>query len=283
MLAGFLGLAWHGGLDRFAGERSQGLLTRALTTYTLARSLNAAISVAQGTEIAVQPVGVGVTITAGQVLDPLNDLIERFSWLVLVASASLGLQLLLTEVAGSIWVNGALTVLVALGALAVLWQRCPGREWLYRACLLALLTRFLVAVVTLMTAGANALFLAEREAQAMAQLEQVSQQVEDSNDATTGAATGTADSPQAVPQAEDQGLLGRLGQYFDRQTDAFNIQERLRSLRDQAERATTEVINLIVIFVLQTILLPLGIGWAVLRTFTSISRALLGPGPRPSA
>ena len=47
---------------------------------------------------AAAPAGVGVTITAGEILDPLNDLIERFSWLVLMASASLGTQLVLTDI-----------------------------------------------------------------------------------------------------------------------------------------------------------------------------------------
>ena len=45
----------------------------------------------------MQPVGVGVTLTIGEVLDPLNDLVERFAWLALVASVSLGLQMTLGE------------------------------------------------------------------------------------------------------------------------------------------------------------------------------------------
>ena len=41
---------------------------------------------------------VGVVLTAGEILDPLNDLVERFSWIVLLAASSLALQLLLGEV-----------------------------------------------------------------------------------------------------------------------------------------------------------------------------------------
>ena len=65
---------------------------RALVGYALARGLNGAISVAQGTEVAIQPAGVGVNFTPGQILDPVNDLVERFSWIMMLASSSLGIQ-----------------------------------------------------------------------------------------------------------------------------------------------------------------------------------------------
>lgn len=34
---------------------------------------------AQGTELSIEPMGVGVILTLGELLDPLNDLIEQFS------------------------------------------------------------------------------------------------------------------------------------------------------------------------------------------------------------
>ena len=58
-------------------------------------------SVIQDTEIAFSPAGVGVTLAVGEILDPINDLIERFSFVMLVSTASLGIQKILLEV--GIW------------------------------------------------------------------------------------------------------------------------------------------------------------------------------------
>ena len=65
---------------------------RALLGFAVARGLNGVISVAQGTEVAIQPAGVGVSFTPGEILDPVNDLVERFSWIMLLATSSLGVQ-----------------------------------------------------------------------------------------------------------------------------------------------------------------------------------------------
>ena len=54
-------------------------LKNALVTFAVARTLNGVISAAQGTEVALEPGGVGVVLSVGEVLDPINDLIERFS------------------------------------------------------------------------------------------------------------------------------------------------------------------------------------------------------------
>ena len=53
--------------------------------------MNGVISVVQSIELSVS-LGAGVGVNFGEVLDPLNDLIERFSTLVLYGLAGLGLQ-----------------------------------------------------------------------------------------------------------------------------------------------------------------------------------------------
>ncbi len=92
-----LALSWWGALDEAASLRTHAALQRALVTFALTRTLNGVISVAQGTELAFEPAGVGVVISAGEILDPLNDLVEQFSWLTLLAATSLGIQIMLGE------------------------------------------------------------------------------------------------------------------------------------------------------------------------------------------
>ena len=66
-----------------------------MIAFGLARALNGAISVIQGTELELHPAGVGVSFAPGQLIDPINDLVERFSWLMLASSTSLGVQKIL--------------------------------------------------------------------------------------------------------------------------------------------------------------------------------------------
>jgi hypothetical protein len=251
-------LAWHGGLDRSAADHADRLLSRALTTYAVARSLNGVISVAQGTEIAVQPVGVGVTITAGEILDPLNDLIERFSWLVLMASASLGAQLVLTDIFATRWLTLALTGLLAAGAVALFAPRLPGRALLLRLCALALFARFLFAAVTLSATLASEMFLAERQAQALQGLEAVTSAV--------AAAPAPASAPAGDP---DSSMLERLSQFMDEQTERLRIDERLEGLKARAEQGVANMIDLIVVFGLQTLLFPAAALYLALALFRS--------------
>ena len=60
-------------LDEQGQHYTNEALKRSLVTFGVARGLNGVISVAQGTEVALQPAGIGLTFTPGQILDPLNE------------------------------------------------------------------------------------------------------------------------------------------------------------------------------------------------------------------
>jgi len=81
-------LALSGSLDRKGREIVDGSFDQALVVFGTAKALNAVISVVQGTEVGPP----GVTLAVGEVLDPVNDLVERFSWIMLASITSLGIQ-----------------------------------------------------------------------------------------------------------------------------------------------------------------------------------------------
>ncbi|MEE4301366.1 MAG: hypothetical protein V2J24_18140, partial [Pseudomonadales bacterium] len=110
----FLAAALLPTLQQQGTLRIDAMFGRALATFAAARALDGAISVVQGTEVALQPAGVGVTLTVGQVLDPLDDLVERFSWVMLAATAALGTQRVLLEATTAT----PLTLLLVVAALA---------------------------------------------------------------------------------------------------------------------------------------------------------------------
>lgn len=272
VLGAVVTLAWTQTLDRSALDRTGATLNRALAAFAVARALNGVISVAQGTELAIQPVGVGVTLTVGEVLDPLNDLVENFSWLALVACVSLGIQMLLADVVVNPWINAALTA-AAIACLMALWW--PGavraRTVLLRVFTLAAFARFLFALITLATAWTDQTVLAERQADSLRQIELAEQHIEALRDAPPAAPEG------ALPPDDEASVLERLGGFLDQQRQALDIRTQLDALRKRVEDAIEQLINLIVVFTVQTILVPVAALLIAYWTFVGLWRWAL-PG-----
>jgi hypothetical protein len=114
-------LAIFGTIDHTGQDYTNESFKRALITFGIARGLNGVISVAQGTEIAVQPAGVGLNFTPGQILDPINDLVEQFSWVMLASSASLGIQKVLLAISATQLMTASLVVMLGLYLVSV-WR-----------------------------------------------------------------------------------------------------------------------------------------------------------------
>lgn len=259
LLLATLALSWWGGLDAAAAERTHAALQRALVTFALTRTLNGIISVAQGTELAFQPAGVGVVLSAGQILDPLNDLVEQFSWLTLLAATSLGVQLMLGELFATAAVNVALSIAIGVSIVLLWWQ--PARFPLARPALLRLTAtfvflRFAVAIATLGTAFVSQHFLTPREDVSMAFLAQTSENIE------------SAGTPSEPSSTTPDSVLQRLNKFIDDQREALDIERRLAQLKGAVETAVEHVVNLIVVYIIETLLLPLGflvVAWALVK------------------
>lgn len=259
LLLALAACAWFAPFDAPAAQKVDAGLKRALVSFATARALNGVISVAQGTELSLQPAGVGATLAPGQLLDPVNDLVERFSDLMLGASVLFGAQKVLLGV-GSYWPISTVLTLAAL-AWAGLWlRRRPIDPWLSRLLVLALMLRFAVPAVTLGTDLVWQQFLAEDY--------RVSQQAIDatSSDAASSAAT-------AQPEPAAQGVLEQLRRWFVHNTD---VRARFDELKQTLEQATEHMIRLMVVFVLQTAVVPAVMLWAM----WSWTRSLFEPRER---
>jgi hypothetical protein len=257
-----LAACWSGALDRLAGERTQVAFERALVTFAVARTLNGIISIAQGTEIALQPAGVGVVISAGEILDPLNDLIEQFSWLVLLAASSLGMQLLIGELFATTAANVAVTAVV-LSAVALVVLRPaadPLRAAALRIAIGILFLRFAIVVAALASTWVAEHYLAEREAASLDYLRSTGEELRTDADRTTPEVR-----LEASPLERFEQFLGDSRQALG---DALDVRARLDRLADRAEAAIGHVVNLIVLYAVETLLLPLGtllLAWTGLR------------------
>lgn len=261
-LAVALGGAWLGPLDATASGHAEAGLKRALATFAAARALNAAISVVQGTELAVAPAGLGVTLTPGQVLDPVDDLVEQFSSLMLAASVAFGVEVALIRMGGHWAVSAALTAL-AVGWAWLAWRGAPRREWLDRLLVGALLVRFAVPLAVLGSEAGFRLFLERDYATGQATIEASRKEID-----------ARATPPPAARGEES--LSDRMKGWWSRGPD---IGGRIDELKAVAASAVDHVVKLIVVFLLQTLVVPLLLLWALVRA----GRILAGVSARPAA
>ena len=237
-------------------------IQRSLSAFALARGLNAVISAAQGTEISVEPLGVGLTFTPGEVLDPVNDLIERFSWVMLAGSTAFGIQKILLEISAwpvSVWtMNGFLTL-----TLMLLW--IPKIPWLLQVLLVkmsivVIFMRFCIPCVFIVNAWLYEEFMQNR--------------YQTSTEVIVKHQTGLQQLTAQINAKTEQSTTAveQLMQMFDMQELHDRMQHLQKKTAEIANQLAIAVIDLIVVFVLQTLLLPLGVFYALYRLVVLIVR-----------
>lgn len=77
-------------------------ITKAGLAYATCRAINASVSVIKDSSLQLEPAGVGVSLAVGQVLDPIDDMTERLSDVLVTAITSLGVQKLSYEIGVSL-------------------------------------------------------------------------------------------------------------------------------------------------------------------------------------
>ena len=238
---------WVVPIDTDAREQIKDGLKRALTTFAAARALGAVLSVAQGTQLDVKPAGVGLSIAPGQILQPLNELIERFAAVMLAASVAFGIQLLLLNIGGHQVVSALLTAAVALW-VASCWRRDGNTpRWIQSVLIALLLVRFAMPMVALANDTIFHVFMGEDYQTALASIEQ-----------SPAAVAGNLPEP---PNGHE-GWIERIERWWK---SIPSLKAGYEVIIKSASDWTAKIVRLIAIFVMQTVVLPLGFLFAAWR------------------
>ena len=257
MLLAVVAAAFFAPLDSEAVRIHDAALERSVGAFAIAKGLNAVISLLQGTEFSATPAGVGVTFTVGEILDPMNDMVERFSWIMLASSVSLGVQKLLLSVGEITWIK---LLLGGVGGvlLASVWhpplQRRVPVGMLLRLAVVLLVLRF--GAMGFVHTG-NLLYDSLMRSQ---------------YDASVALLHGTQSELDAIAaqsrreaEVKEEGLLDTLSGSYDRMKRFFDVETRIAGLKAGLEKAQMEMLHLITIFVTLNLLLPLLFLWISLN------------------
>ncbi len=251
--------SWYEPIQSTANEQVDAGLKRALISFASARTLNGVISVVQGTEVSVQPLGVGLTLTLGQALDPINDLVEQFSSLMLVAAVAFGVQKALLAIGANWAVSALVTVFAVVWAVLYALKRPP--PWLSVLLMVLLMVRFAVPVATI---GSELVFqrlLAQDYQAHQASIEGTSRDI------------GQL-APKPLPDGESKGWWDKIKEGAGAAIPSVSLDAIKKSVEDLPER----LIRLIVIFVLQTMVLPIILIWVLYRVVVGVVLPARLPG-----
>lgn len=239
-----------GWLDSKGSEYTEATFKRALIAFGIAKGLNGVILVAQGTELALQPAGVGVNFTPGQILDPVNDMIEQFSWIMLASTASVGVQRILLTISQWPWFSYSVIVLLLLAASSY-WYKpladSPWRALLFKTMLVFVFLRFSVPLIAIGSEMTYQQFLAQQYSESTQQLEQATNKITEINNGDN----------QPILPGKGRSVLEAVKEMYGNAAAALDIGAQIERYKQAASDATEHVINLIVVFIFQTILFPI--------------------------
>lgn len=85
-------------LDSTADTYFKDSITKAGISYGVSRVINATVSVIKESSLELEPAGIGLSLAIGQVVDPINDMVERLSNVLVMSITSLGVQELAYEI-----------------------------------------------------------------------------------------------------------------------------------------------------------------------------------------
>lgn len=237
--------AWFTPATERARTEVQAGFERALTVFAAARALGAVVSVAQGTQVALQPAGIGLNMAPGQALQPLDQLIDQFADVMLVASVSFGIQRLLLELSSHWMVSAALSIAVVTAAM-LRWRKKPeALHWLQPLLMVLLVARFAVPISALGSEAIYRVFMADEYHKELAVLNASPDKVSEMKGADAGG---------------DESILQRW------KVKLPDLKGSYAAILSAASEWLRTMVKLIALFVLQTVILPLAFLWLVVRS-----------------
>lgn len=255
------------GLDTRTDAYFEEAITKAGLAYATCRTVNASVSIIKESNLQLEPAGIGLSLAVGQALDPVDDMTERLSDVLVTAITSLGVQ----KLAYTIFVSVAPVLVGTLLILLSLLALFPSQRirMLQRVCLklivILMVARFCLPVSSLANDYLQSTFFDQEIETAKKEL-----------------ALGSAemDRLKDISLPEIDGVAGTL-----RNSAAFLSQKSIEfraamiSMVSNMGLIMQSLLTLtflyVGLFVIQVILLPIGVFWLLIKILNLLFQANL--------
>jgi hypothetical protein len=210
----------------------------------------------------LEPAGIGLSLAVGQIVDPINDMVERLSSILVVSITSLGVQELAYEISITL-VPRVLAFVLLLFSLLSWWNNSRilrVQRVLISIMVIGAIARFCLPVSSVANAFLQEHFFEDKIAQANAQL-----------------AKSTADLDQLkdISLPEYDGLIGTIensATYLRQKSIA--LKEAIQLTLDNRGVIIESLLGLtflyVGVFVIQVLVLPVLIFWLLMKLVTAI-------------
>lgn len=141
LIVAALVLNWLPTIDALSQTYLTDTISSNAIVFGVVRTLNGVISVIQSADVGVGVASIGI----GEIFDPVNDLIERFSGLLLTTLTALGIQQVILLFTSSFALKVAFS-LCAIVVLAILWWAPHSQHKAFKIGLIILILRFILTV-----------------------------------------------------------------------------------------------------------------------------------------
>ena len=241
-------------------------MTKAGLAYGVCRVVNASVSVIKESQIQVEPAGLGVSLAAGQVLDPLDDMTERASDILITAIVSLGIQKIAYELCVTyVPLLVGFALIIFAGLFFFRGDRISTmRVIVIKSIILLAVARLCLPVSSIINQYLNETYFSPQIVKAKDELAIISPEMERLKDLT---------------MPESDGVVGTVKNGFDFvQKKTSDLGAALKSMINNMGSMISNLIKLsylyVTIFIVQVILLPLAIFWILAR----LANVLFGTG-----
>ena len=214
---------------------------QSVIVFGSAKALNAVISLAQGTQINLP----FVTVAVGEILDPINDLVEQFSLVMLASMVSLGIQkILLNFVTTDIYNYLLFTSIIIFNFW--LFKRLTNdekiRNLFFKITFILLFLRFAIPMMAYVNEVSYNYFVKPQY-----NIEELNKDILDVKDNVSKI------NQETITQKQDSSFFNKVMEKFD----SSYYEKKVNEYKDAVDNSSQYIIDLIIVFIFQTIFLPI--------------------------
>jgi hypothetical protein len=215
--------------------------SQSVVVFGSAKALNAVISLAQGTELDLP----FFTVAIGEVLDPINDLIEQFSLVMLASMVSLGIQKIMMNFVTADIYNYILLFSVIILNLWMFFRFTKDdrfRTLFFKITVILIFLRFAVPLIGLANDFVYNNFVKQEY-----NIQELNQDIVKVKDDVNEVTKNT------IENKNDSSFFTKITEKFD----SSYYDKKIEEYKKAVDNSSDYIVALIIAFVFQTILLPL--------------------------
>lgn len=261
-------------VDEKADAYFSDTMRKAGLAYGACRAVNASVSVIKESRLQIDPTGLKVALAAGQILDPLDDMTERASDILVTAIASLGVQKIAYQLSVTFappLIGVSIIVLVGVSLLQRAWARAL-QTVVQKSLMIIAVARLCLPLSAVVSSYLNDHFFSPRIAKAKDELARSCPEMDRLEDMEMPEVDGVWGIVK-----NGFGFLGpgasELALVLKKTSELALVLKAMIQNRDVMVSSLLQLSSLYVaLFMIQVILLPTGVFWILVR----LTNALCG-------